>query len=117
MGFERKVIRAAFSAALMVSPASLAAAGAPEPLIITRQADPDPGFVPAREAELTVVRTRGSDDKPTIEQAMEGLGRAIGQAIQAEQQTIEAACKSAPAERPGSVEAYAWQSRCNYNRH
>lgn len=118
MGFERKVFRAAFSAVLMLSPATLAAAPAPEPLIITKNADPDSGFVAAPEANLTVVRTRaGGSDAPTLEEAMETFGRAVGQAIRVEQQAMEAACRSTPRPKAGSSEVYAWQSRCNYNRH
>ena len=65
-----------------VAPAtSPAFAGAPrEPLIVTEVPDPDPNFVPPREPRRKArPPTARKTAKPTINQAMEDLGRVAGQ--------------------------------------
>ena len=75
--------------ALALNLAAMPAIARPaEPLVETRLADPDPGFVPApaekkRSARL---KRRSDDENPTLDQAFENLGRVAGQAAQVMQQ-------------------------------
>ena len=113
MGFERRLIRGLLSAALL---AGAAPVGAKEPLIITQMPDAEPGFVRTGEAKLVVTRSVPSDPTASIDNAVDSFGRAIGQAISAEQQAIQAACKSAEVPKPGTPAAYQWRARCSYVR-
>jgi hypothetical protein len=116
MRFKRKVILAMLAAALLLSAAPAVAAPAPEPLIVTKLPDPDPGFVPTREPKLVVTRSRGDPDENSLDGAMASLGQAIGQMIKVEQQAIESACKSGEPPKPGTADLYTWRARCSYQR-
>ena len=108
MGFKRKVIPAAMSAALAMMPAVAQAAQPPEPLVITR--------VPERELIVTNAGSAVSDQRPSIDDAMESFGRAIGQAIRVEQQVLQSACRATELPKPGTPQAYDWHARCSYIR-
>jgi hypothetical protein len=117
MGFERNFACAALAAASMLGASPAAAAQSNELLIITPVPDTASGLVDSAEPMLKVVRTRAeSDQQPNFEQAMQRLGRAMGQAIRAEQQEMETACKASVRPKPGSAEVYAWGARCSYDR-
>jgi hypothetical protein len=117
MGFERKIASAALAAASLLSAAPTAAAESHEPLIITPLPEANSGLVDSAEPMLKVVRTRAdAGQQPSFEQAMQRLGRAMNQAIRAEQQEMETACKASVRPKPGSAEVYAWGARCSYDR-
>jgi hypothetical protein len=67
-------------AALLLLGAAHRALAAPEPLVVTPMADPDPNFVaPTPEHKKTRVHQAQSDEHPTLDQAFENLGRVTGQ--------------------------------------
>lgn len=105
MGFKRNIVRAACGGVLLLT--GTVTIAAPEPLIITK----------LPEQELLVTRSPVTDQHPSLEDAMHGFGRAIGHAIQVEQQAIEAACKSAERPKAGTAAAYDWRARCSYQRY
>ena len=50
-----------------------------EPVVETRLADPDPGFVAAPvEKKSARLKRRSDDENPTLDQAFENLGRVTG---------------------------------------
>jgi len=52
----------------------------PEPLVVTKMSDPDPNYVPPKvEPPRARHSLRNSDEHPTLDQAMENLGRITGQ--------------------------------------
>jgi hypothetical protein len=106
MGFKREILRAAYGSVLLLS-ASVAAAQPPEPLIISK----------LPEQELVVTRSALAEQRPSIDDAMDRFGEAIGQAIEVEQQAIKAACKSTQNRKPGTPAAYDWRARCSYQRY
>lgn len=117
MGFKRKIASAALAALSMAVATPAAAAESREPLIITPVPDAASGLVDSAEPMLQVVLTRAeSGQQPSFEQAMQRLGHAMGQAIRAEQQEMESACKASVRPKPGSAEVYAWGARCSYDR-
>jgi hypothetical protein len=116
MEFERKVGRAAFGLVLLLGAAG-ARSASHEPLVVTQLADPDPNYVPPRLPKLDETRASDDlDDKPTLDQAMQDFGRAIGQAALLQQRAIDARCRSeaAPADR---ADRLAWEANCRYQRH
>lgn len=106
MGFERKMVRAALCGALLLSGTAALAAPAPEPLIITR----------LPEQELLVTRSDAAQQGPSIDDAMERLTQAIGQALRADQQATQSACKSSEPPKPGTPQMFDWRARCSYVR-
>jgi hypothetical protein len=67
-------------AALLLLGAAHPALAAPEPLVVTPMADPDPNFVPpAPEHKTTRAHRARSDEDLTLDQAFENLGRVTGQ--------------------------------------
>ena len=79
MSIKRRTLLAGTAIACMI-PGQVAAAPG-EMLVETRLADPDPGFVPPPAERKTAATPRKAKD-PTLDEAFEGLGRAIGQAAQ-----------------------------------
>src|SRR4051794_33306453 len=74
------VLAMAFIFGVVALTATPAVAAAPEPLIVTALPDPDPNFVPPREPKRHPrPATEHRAAKPTINQAMEDLGRVTGQ--------------------------------------
>ena len=116
MVFERKFAQAMLAGTLLLaSPAVLSAA--PEPLVVTRLADPDPNFVPLGDA--------GSGNKPAghyvgddekLDAAMQSFGWAIGQAAIVEQQQIQAQCRSGAPTSASAEQRFAYEASCRYSR-
>jgi hypothetical protein len=105
MGFVRKTW-ATMTCALLLTGGMPAAAEPPEPLIVTRLADPDPNFVERRR--------RKDDDDAIVDAAMADFGRALGQALLAQQQLIDQRCKATAA---SPADRMAWEAACRYARH
>jgi hypothetical protein len=105
MGFGRNIVRIACGSALLLT--GTASLAAPEPLIITK----------LPEQELLLTRSAAAEQRPSMDDAMNRFGEAIGRAIEAEQQAVHAACKSAERPKPGTLAAYNWRARCSYQRY
>ena len=117
MGFEWNIAQAGACLALLVGGTAVAAPP-PEPLIVTRLADPDPNFVPPVDGPRSRLAATADEDlqDPALDRAMEDFGRAIGQAALVQRQAIEARCKSNDATHASASERFAWQAACNYVR-
>lgn len=107
---------------ILLCGAMLAAAGpvagaSREPLIVTPIHEPDLGIVAAGEPRLQLTVLRGTDDQQSaIDEAIESFGRAIGQAARADQQAMEAKCRSSQAAAISAAERLAWATNCGYRR-
>jgi hypothetical protein len=110
------MVRAVICAALTVG-GSPAAAAPPEPLVVMRLADPDPSFVPPPEPARRGQKSVSSDQDPTLDDAMQDFGRAIGQATMLQRQQIEARCQAGEAANANAEQRFAWQASCRYTRH
>lgn len=116
MGCRRNIVRSALCAAIFIVLAGPAAAAPGEPLIVTPLGNPDPGLVAAPEPQLQLTKLHSGDDRDlAVEQAIESFGRAIGQASRADQQAIEARCRSQA--RARSADRFDWAATCQYVRH
>ena len=101
---------------VLTSPAQLCAA--PEPLVITRLADPDPNYVPP--AYLSSGKERAGHDAEAdakIDEAMQNFGRVLGQAAIVEQQQILALCRSGTSASASLQQRFAYEASCRYSRH
>jgi hypothetical protein len=117
MGFERRLACGMLSAALALSAAPVDARSAKEPLIITPLPDAEAGFVQTGEAKLVVTRSAASEETPSIDDAMASFGRAIGQAISAEQRAMEEKCRASREVPDSATNRFAWAANCRYSRH
>ena len=92
MGIEREFARAAFGLAIALAAAASSAAPQPEPLVVTQLADPDPNYIPLPAVSKPQSKTLQAEDDqdPTLNEAMQKFGRAIGQAGMLEQQQVDA---------------------------
>lgn len=119
MGLNRRIGQVAVaSIALLAGVTGVEAKSAPEPLIVTRLPDPDPNFVPLPEAKLRALPSSDRlDGDSNLDQAMQNLGRTIGQAVQMEQQAALARCKSAIPSGLPDQQRWAWEANCSYRRH
>jgi hypothetical protein len=116
MGIERNIGRSALVVALLIGAAS-ATAAPPEPLIVTQLPDPDPNYAAPPGSRRDRTRASGDmDQSPTLDEAIQDFGRAIGQAVRLEQQAIEQKCRSVAAARARSADVLAWQASCRYAR-
>ena len=87
----------AASALIASAPATAAPGGM---LVETQLADPDPGYVPP-PAERKAASTPRKAKDPTLDEAFEGFGRAIGQAAQVmHQKAVDRAAKMPEASEP-----------------
>jgi len=115
MGFMRIIAGAALALAPVGAPAADAVGiPAPEPLVVTQLADPDPNYRPP----LAEGSERNSRDRkmPALDAAMQDFGRAIGEAALLQQRAIEAKCGSgAPVPADGAAR-WAWEANCRYDR-
>lgn len=63
----------------VICAANPANAAAPDGLVVTQMADPDPGFVAPRPDKRTARAShKNADENPTLDQAFENLGRVTG---------------------------------------
>ena len=117
MGFERKIGRTVVGLSLLVAGAG-AIGASPEPSVVLPLPDHAANFVPLPEPSLA--RDTASDQlygNPSPEQALQEFGLAIGHAVEAQQQAIEARCKSPHGPTAGASVRWAWQANCSYQRH
>jgi hypothetical protein len=112
MGFVSKISIAAGSVALAVFAVS-AAAEPPEPLVVTRLADPDPNFVAPAERKHGR-RHAAAENDTALDAAMADFGRVLGEALLAQQQLIDQRCKATEA---SAADRMAWEAACRYARH
>lgn len=114
MGVLRIITTLGIAAALpgAVQPAL---AAPDEGLVVTKMADPDPYFVPTKAGRPGRAAVH-SDDNPTLSEAMEQFGRAIGQAAMIQQQNMEAKCRSMANGSMSDAERLAWAASCSYSR-
>lgn len=114
MGYLR-AIGTIGAAAALVGAAQPAIAAPAEPLVVTKMSDPDPNFVPPPPERRGRVQIR-EDENPTLTEAMEQFGRAIGQAAMIQQQNMEARCRSMASGSMSDTERLAWAASCRYSR-
>lgn len=114
MGLKRKFGRAASGLVLLLGTVSAVSAPA-EPLLVTPPSDFGPNLLAPRESELN--QMWASDGQvPGEDQAIEDFSRAISEAVQLQNQLIEANCRSTraiPSDGPGRL---AWEANCRYQR-
>ena len=116
MGFGRNIICLVLGATLAAAPA--AGAPRPEPLIVTQLPDPDPNYIPpARAPKGDALKSDDADEDPSIEQAMQDFGRAIGQAGIVMRQKAEARCREGVPADVSAEQRYAWEATCRYQRY
>ena len=117
MGFKPNIICGALSAALSLG-TSQAIAAPHEPLVVTKMTDPDPGFVPPPVDHSAADRAAiKADDDANLEQAMQDIGRVVGQAAMIEQQQIQSRCSTAAPADATAEQRFAWAASCRYSRH
>jgi|SRR3954470_8686523 hypothetical protein len=108
MGYKRNIGRDVFAVALLLGTAEPAVAQPREPLIVTALGEP----------KLTLTKIRSGDDpESAVDDAIENFGRVIGQARLAEQQAIEAKCRSTRPAPDSATDRFAWAANCRYSRH
>ena len=115
MGKARHFRRSAISASLLLCPVAAQAAPAPEPLVVTSLADPDPNYVPPAESKSRGKRSRAEEPQPVLDEAMLAFGRAIGQAALAQRQVMQARCSAGAPSDASAVERLAWEASCQYS--
>jgi hypothetical protein len=115
MGFKRFMPAVAI-AILCASAAPLAAAPQHQGALVVEQklADPDPNFVPP-PAEASHARDSRRDSE--LDRALEGVGRAIGQAVLLQQQQVSAKCKGGEPADATTEQRFAWAAACRYTRY
>jgi hypothetical protein len=116
MGKARHFRWSAISASLLLCPVAAQAAPAPEPLVVTSLADPDPNYVPPAESKSRGKRSRAEEPQPVLDEAMLAFGRAIGQAALAQRQVMQARCSAGPPSDASDVDRLAWEASCRYSR-
>lgn len=119
MGIEREFARAALGLAIALAAVHSNAAPQSEPLVVTQLADPDPNYIPLPAVSKPQSRKLEADDdqNPTLDEAMQDFGRAIGQAGMLEQQQVDARCKSINTSQVPMEQRYVWEANCRYRRH
>jgi hypothetical protein len=94
------------------------AAAPREPLVVTKMTDPDPGFVPPPVDASAADRTAAKADQDAkFEQAMQDVGRAIGQAVVIEHQQMQSRCTDGAPADATAEQRFAWAASCRYSRH
>lgn len=117
MGYKRDIFRSALGVAMLMGVAEPSVSAPREPLIVTPLKSPDPGLVAAPEPQLRLTNLYSGDDRDAAtDDAIQSFGRAIGQAARADQQAIEARCRSNQS-ATGSADRLAWAATCQYSRH
>ncbi|HKP33873.1 MAG TPA: hypothetical protein VJT70_03725 [Sphingomicrobium sp.] len=116
MGLVRHFGWSAFSAALLLCPVATQSAQAPDALVVTPLADPDPNYIPPAEPRFRGKRSRAEEPQPELDEAMLAFGRAIGQAALAQRQVMQARCSAGAPSHASDVERLAWEASCRYSR-
>ena len=116
MGKLRHFGRSTISASLLLCPLATHAAPAPEPLVVTTLADPDPNYVPPPEPKSRGKRSLPAEPQPALDEAMLAFGRAIGQAALAQRQVMQARCSAGAPSDASDAERLAWEASCRYSR-
>jgi hypothetical protein len=117
MGFRRKIIGQAVCAGLSLC-AAHALAAPREPLVVIKMTDPDPGFVAAPADHAAADRWAArADEDAKLEQAMQDVGRVVGQAAMVQQQQVESRCKTVPSADASAEQRFGWAANCHYSRH
>jgi hypothetical protein len=88
-----------------------------EQLVVTQLADPDPNYVPPPAESKSRSKALQTHESPTLDQAMQDFGRAIGQAAMLEQRQVDARCKSIDLSKIPVEQRYLWEANCRYQRH
>ena len=113
MGFERTILSAMISAASLAPMVPAHAAGAKEPLIITKASDGGALLLAGANMSVTPVETSESS---SVDQAINNFSSAVAEALRADQQAIQTACKASKPPNPGTAAAWEWGARCSYVR-
>jgi hypothetical protein len=92
--------------ALLLSAAARAAEPT-EPLKVTRLGDPESGLQISAATDNIGVPDGDSGE----------FGRAVSDAVRAQQQSIQASCQSAPTAKRSIAVRWAWEARCRYRRY
>jgi hypothetical protein len=106
MGFKWNIGQAALGLALLVGVAAADAAPSREPLVETRLQDP----------EDHLIVTSSSSGEPTLNDRIALFAQALGDATAAQEQVMQAQCKSAAAVPAGGPARLAWEANCRYRR-
>jgi hypothetical protein len=117
MAFERKIGRIVVGLSLVASGTGAIGASS-EPSIVLRLPDHAANFVPLPEPNLAT--DTASDQlysNPSPDQALQEFGREIAEAVQAQQQLIEARCRSRQEAAASAESRWTWQANCSYHRH
>ena len=105
MGYGWDIARSC--AVIALAAAAAGAAEPTEPLTITRLADSESKLLVSATPEAATTPDTGAED----------FSQAVNAAVQLQQQSIAAQCKSAD-RSAGSVAArWAWEARCRYKRY
>lgn len=116
MGFERTILSAMISAATLAPMVPAHAAGANEPLIITKASDGGALLLASNAgANMSVTRVETSESS-SVDQAINNFSSAVAEALRADQQAIQTACKASKPPNPGTAAAWEWGARCSYVR-
>jgi hypothetical protein len=106
VGFGRKIARVGAGIVLLLSAAVVAAEPA-EPLTVTRLGD----------SESKLLISAASDHIGAPDGDTDEFGRAISEAVRAQQQSIEARCQSTSRPTGSIAVRWAWEARCRYRRY
>ena len=116
MGFVRTILSAMISAALVAPMAPVHAAGAKEPLIITKATDGGAILLASNAGTNTSVARAETDETSSIDQAINTFASAVAEALRADQEATQAACKASKPPKPGTAAGWEWGARCSYVR-
>lgn len=107
MGYKRNIGRSAWCAAILLGMAEPSAAAPREPLIVT----------PLGEPKLTLTKLHGADDRESaLDDAIESVRRAIGQAAATDQEATQTKCRSTRPNPASAADRFAWAASCRYTR-
>jgi hypothetical protein len=116
MGFERTILSAMISAALVAPTAPVQAAGAKEPLIITKASDGGAILLASNAGTNTSLARAQVDETSSLDQAINSFASAVAAALRADQEATQAACKASKPPKPGTPASWTWGARCSYIR-
>lgn len=116
MGFVRTNLSAMISAVLVAPIAPVHAAGAKEPLIITKATDGGAILLASNAGTNTSVVRAETDETNSIDQAINMFASAVAEALRADQEATQAACKASKRPKPGTAASWEWGARCSYIR-